>query len=74
MLCNETTHEQLVTEWNLLVEGARKDLLNNEKQTAFQLAAKHPECGRFLMDHKGTHTCAHAHTIWIRLPLVELLD
>ena len=36
----------------LLEKGARKDLLNNERQTALQLAAKHPECGRFLMDHK----------------------
>ena len=36
----------------LLERGARKDIKNNEKQTPYTLAAKNPECGRFLADHK----------------------
>jgi len=33
--------------------GCKLDLLNNEKQTPFDLAAKSPECGRLLMPHNS---------------------
>ena len=36
-----------------MYSGARKDLRNNEKMLAYNLASKFPECGRLLTDHKG---------------------
>lgn len=35
----------------LLEKGCKTNLLNNEKQTPFDLATKSPECGRLLMPH-----------------------
>ncbi|XP_065910640.1 osteoclast-stimulating factor 1-like [Dysidea avara] len=38
----------------LLEKGCKMNLLNNEKQTPYDLAAKSPECGRLLMQHSTT--------------------
>lgn len=35
--------------------GCKLDILNNEKQTPFDLAAKSPECGRLLMPHTSNY-------------------
>jgi len=33
--------------------GCKMNLLNNEKQTPYDLAAKSPECGRLLTQHSS---------------------
>ena len=55
MTCLCHPSDQVMPACPIVSVGARKDIRNNEKMLPKDLASKFPECGRFLVDHKGLH-------------------